>query len=757
MNVNDHFNDFPIDYFNLEVLNFIDNVGLRNIEEANAHLERSEQLITKEEPLELNSYGYIKDSLSEKLNLNVRNTSVINCAVGQGKTTAILEIVKEHILSNANTYIIIAVPLVSLISQYKKDLLNLGFTEEQIYSYENIRNKDQIDYLNPLFRIHLVTVNTLLGNPGDNAPLQSEAKNSYLQKLSKQFGDNNKKVIFIYDEIHEAIRNFSKIGEAHLYYFSKVIAKNILLSATYNVQSIPVIKMLSKLTDNKIQILESKREVINEQSRLFLHFTNSYNTSSHTPISQLVRQLIREDKNIDILCYSKKLCKNLLDPNTEPGNLLTEKFGTLRDCTSNLEDNQNNTDEDISTNRYDNNFCNIGTNFKSGVSINKEDHAFIIILPPKSKGPYFSNNGIFTEGINSVIQSIARQRTIGEIHIILPHPILMDYSSLRNMSEDQRNHFIQAYNEIAIDPNRTRNRNGVTTPLVRYIPFSEHFEIISNKYSELITRLMIPYLRNSNLDIPDLYDYIMENGEMILTLEGFLGKNLSSFVTYSAFTNQFYNARLAGFYYAPALDEEEFREVMRIAYEEYNEDSNNTHKHLSVKYRELRDKIIGSIPLSYDSNTVAKLKTEIYKYVTTQAEISGIFPRKLPLKYLAVEYANFNDNSTPERRNFSEKIKSFIDKVHNSMIASVNNEPAYFKNYEEVKIFENEENELLNLIQEIKEKNPALKLNGANFFRNIKLEDIAPKFYYYIIDSFYETASYRPRDGETQKNYKRIV
>ena len=140
--------------------------------------------------------------------------------------------------------------------------------------------------------------------------------------------------------------------------------------------------------------------------------------------------------------------------------------------------------------------------------------------------------------------------------------------------------------------------------------FSEHFEIIKNKYSELIKRLMIPYLRNSNLDIPDLYDYIMENGEMILTLEGFLGKNLSSFVTYSAFTNQFYNARLAGFYYAPELNDDEFNEFMRIAYEEYNEDSNNTHKNLSVKYSELRNKIIGSIPLSYNSNTVALLKTK---------------------------------------------------------------------------------------------------------------------------------------------------
>ena len=124
--VNEYFNDFPIDYFNLEILNFIDNVGFENAEQANEHLRKSLQLLTKES-LQLNSDGYIKDALSEKLNLNVKNTSVINCAVGQGKTTAILEIVKEYVLSNPNTYIVIAVPLVSLISQYKKDLLNPWF------------------------------------------------------------------------------------------------------------------------------------------------------------------------------------------------------------------------------------------------------------------------------------------------------------------------------------------------------------------------------------------------------------------------------------------------------------------------------------------------------------------------------------------------------------------------------------------------------------------------------------------------------
>ena len=127
------------------------------------------------------------------------------------------------------------------------------------------------------------------------------------------------------------------------------------------------------------------------------------------------------------------------------------------------------------------------------------------------------------------------------------------------------------------------------------------------------------------------------------------------------------------------------------------------------------------------------------------------------MKYLVAEYANFNDSSTPKRRNISEKLKALIEKVHDSKIPSENNVPAYFKNYEEVNIFENEESEILILIQKIKKQNPALNLNGANFFRNVNLENIAPKFYDYIIDSFYETANYRPRDGQAQKNYKRII
>lgn len=89
MNVNDHFNEFPIDFFNLEVTDFIQTLGFQNVELANLYLERETSLKTKT-ILTLSEDGYVGDSLQEHLNLDIANTSVVNCAVGQGKTSSLL-------------------------------------------------------------------------------------------------------------------------------------------------------------------------------------------------------------------------------------------------------------------------------------------------------------------------------------------------------------------------------------------------------------------------------------------------------------------------------------------------------------------------------------------------------------------------------------------------------------------------------------------------------------------------------------------
>ncbi|MDR2207333.1 MAG: hypothetical protein LBE36_14375 [Flavobacteriaceae bacterium] len=82
----------------------------------------------------------------------------------------------------------------------------------------------------------------------------------------------------------------------------------------------------------------------------------------------------KEKKRIDILSYFKTLAKSIIaDENL--GGKLRAKFGQINDCTSENIDNERLANEPPQ-NRFDNNKCNIGTNFKSGVSIRKENHAF---------------------------------------------------------------------------------------------------------------------------------------------------------------------------------------------------------------------------------------------------------------------------------------------------------------------------------------------------------------------------------------------
>jgi len=569
--VNEYFNDFPIDFFTFK-------------EEDFNNSSSSEVFVYEEEQLEIED-GFIGNSLYDKINFSETETAIINCAVGQGKTSAILHSIKEYLNTedSIDTYFIIAVPLVSLVTQYKKDLLEMGFDNRQIFSYENITDnipESGEDYIDIGCKIHIVTVNTLLGNPGEHAILQSTRKYNYIKTFSSELSSTGKQLIIVYDEIHEAIRNFTQIGVAYLSHFSSVIRKNILLSATYNIQSIPVIKLIANQTDNKIRILESERKIVREQSQLFLHYHNQYGVKNHRIITEIISEILAREKNIDILCYSKKLCKELINTNKEPGRSLSHKFGQLRDCTSSIEGNQADNDEDLNRNRFDNRLCNVGTNFKSGVNIIKTNHAFVVVLPPASaRGTYASYRGIFSEGINAVTQSIARQRTPGEIHIILPKPIEMDYDSLPSyMNPSQKEYFKQKFSEISISTSEIPTTNNVEVLPTKYISFSEHIEIGKRWWEKQSERFKIPLQLDPDLELPNFDNFIMTNGEKCTSREAFLGRDLSAFVTYASFTNQFFNSRLHSYNSSQEVNSENSEELIREAYSNIEDSENLSRK-----------------------------------------------------------------------------------------------------------------------------------------------------------------------------------
>ncbi|TWP23095.1 restriction endonuclease subunit R [Apibacter muscae] len=497
--------------------------------------------------------GYINQSIQDNINLGEKNTIVINSAVGQGKTYSIIEIVKKYYDSDENYLIFIASPFISLVEQYYNAVIAKGIPQEQIYKYEWIGKDREIDAWN--CKIQIVTANCLLGNPGDNSLINSKEKRNYINYLVEKCESNNKKVVFIYDEIHDTIHNFKEKFIFNLWKWKNVIHKNFIISATFNEASKIVIGYLAELTENKLKILESKRVVFPEkQSELYLHFNPaSHYTYTNDDIVELVRELIDKEKKIDILSYSKKLADDICKNTTKGiGKPLFETFGRLQNCTVNNSENDSMLGN-ISSNRYNPEKCNVGTNFKTGINIEKENHALIIIMPPSRSRSSLSNKyGIFSDGANSIIQAIARQRKKGQIHIILPPPNKFDFNSLpNNFTEDQKKKFTEFYGSI-----EDKNSNTVSYSELKYqarLTWDFYFnELKENVIKEISYVEESQRKGHTRLEFPDYHLFRLDDGEKYIA-KNFFGGDLSSYVTYCAITNQFINCRLASVTVKPTL------------------------------------------------------------------------------------------------------------------------------------------------------------------------------------------------------------
>ncbi|RYJ43274.1 DEAD/DEAH box helicase family protein [Flavobacterium beibuense] len=610
---NSLFEDFPIEFKEINPEDF----PLFEVE------NNREKII-----IEPDNRGYINDTFQEKIDLRHKNTVVVNAAVGQGKSTAIINTIGKYYRNHPNTIIIVASPFVSLVEQYCNDIhVKAEIPEEQIYNYGLIGRNSTIDYKQR--RIHVITANTLLGNPGEDAFRNSDKKRQYLNGLISHCEENHLEVVFVYDEIHDAIQNFKEEYIFSLWKWKNVILKNYILSATYNEASKVVIEYLAELTDKKIQIIESKRVVFPEkQSKLYLHYSPAFSFQSSNPeLERLVKDLIDKDKQIDILSFSKKLAKEIINDEEGIGKLLKDKFGELNDCTSELNYNQR-LENAAPTNRFDNTMCNVGTNFKTGVSIEKDNHAFIIILPSRSTRMEFANqNGIFSGGINSIIQALARQRTPGEIHILLPNPDKFVYDSLlrAGMSETQIGAFKQQYDVIMHHDARSKNK-------VEYFKLDSQDELISTFYqTELYGNVVdeVTYMENKDRDslaplrYPPYKLFKLSIGEDYLaSYYGFFGKDVSAYLTYCAITNQFVNCKLAEVSYKPTLyfKEGKIQKRLWFYFKTYFEDYRQIKRFTTFNhfYNEVRARFFSTFKLILKSENSSDVIKPYHKLFESQ-------------------------------------------------------------------------------------------------------------------------------------------
>lgn len=494
-----------------------------------------------------NETGFIYDELMPilKRDLEVKNTTIINAGTGQGKSKCLIEIVKEY--TNKDEYVIIfALPFNSLIQQYFnqcKDIIDekgifslldieenellVDFTNKSLF---DINDDDLVNYYKQLsYKIHILTVNALLGNSGEDYIFQSAKRKKYFEKLYNYCNNNNKKVILIFDEIHDSIKNFKEEYIFNLWNFKSIIHKNYIVSATFNEASKEVIKYLSEFTEKTINIIESKRVIIPEnQGKLHLIISQDKKAFlKNEVLRNVIKKSIDENKSIDIIVYAKNQVENI-----EKGEYLKDIINDDFNFCYSLEYNSS------SFKKYIEGKINVGTNFYTGINIEDDNHTLILVLPKRQNNKNNKAKGIFTNGINSFLQAIARQRKKGDIFIIMSEPFGLKNKSLP-FKPETNNQIVKILNDY-----RTFNS-------IDYSDINLQKKILDKTYNHLLKSIekASENFKNSerkgmnSLQYPSREQFILSKGEKYLAEKYFEG-DISTTVFYLAITNQISNCKL---------------------------------------------------------------------------------------------------------------------------------------------------------------------------------------------------------------------
>lgn len=355
--------------------------------------------------------GFIGQQLRSVINLQDKNTVILNAGVGQGKSTTCIDIARayynQYNSRNEHEYMVIIVaPYISIINQYHENIIAKGISPNDAFNFVNLEETDfETSTKSP---IHILTIHTLLGYYGEDAFLQNKTKRDYLTSTISYCTEKRKKVVFIFDEVHDYVNVFKERLVFNLWKWQPVLHKALLLTATFTESSKLVVKYLAELTDDKIQIIETERKRINHRQsklHLFIHDEFWYSAEDEA-IAGLIQQEMDRGKHIQILTFSKTLANSIVKKEenedeiiySQIGKVLYGKYNELNLCVRE------------SGNSFKEEMCNVGTTFKTGISIESDSVSYFIIAPQLAA--YQDRDfGIFSGGINSVIQALARVRS----------------------------------------------------------------------------------------------------------------------------------------------------------------------------------------------------------------------------------------------------------------------------------------------------------------------------------------------------------
>jgi hypothetical protein len=471
-------------------------------------------------------------SLSPKEHLSVANhlkeidhsiteSIILNIQVGKGKTTACYELMGKY--ATEGYMVIVLSPFKKLV---EKDSIALCQKGLKVFTYDILSSenyKDTGEYL--AYSIQVMTINCLLGNPGEDRYAQAAIKSNYLANIRTFCIENKMKVVMFFDEVHESIKNFHAEFIPNLYFWEQIVHKSYISSATYTPASIPVIRYIVALSGGSISVYETPRLVVENPASLHLHLvSDEYSSQNVQPLRHLAKVISNNaGKYFHILTGHKKLAREL-------ANVHERNESEIINAVCGLSPVLITGDNDEPFNESNN---NLGTSFKTGIDIKEPNSLFIVIVPPLKENAEY---GIFSDGLPSVLQSLARIRSRGQVHVFLfmPQKLLVND--------------IDATISISLEELHSLERRGYKLQNSFYNSLMEGYERSKMRRERIINRLRdIQTVSKLSIDYhyPTFSDYLVQHSENHLAKNEYaFGREISPYVIWAAINRQFTNCVL---------------------------------------------------------------------------------------------------------------------------------------------------------------------------------------------------------------------
>lgn len=595
--------------------------------------------------LNVSDSGYIYDSLKDTIDLEEKNTAVINAAVGQGKSYAVIKLAQEYYKSTEVGYkVFIVVPFKDLIDQYSSKLIEDGIPKERILDYRELGQDSRRDLNAPFF--HLITINSLLGNYGENAVSQSRLKRNYLNNLKNHCRRNGYKAIFFIDEVHDSIKNFKEIFILNLIKWRPVAHKVFVSSATFNETSKIVIKYLAELTDYKLELIESTRSRIeNKTSRLHLFYENQYQyKSDNNKIIALIDSELKKGKKPQILTSTKRTARSFFNAKSPISELIKSYGFDLNLCVGD------------SKSKFNSEKCNIGTAFKTGRSIEDENTAYFIFMPG-----FLDKVSIFFDGINSIIQSLARPRVSCDIYIILPFPdkliksITPENNYLKHLKQIRGKNFYN--NGYELDYHNINEQDNLIEEF--YNRQKQNFDE-ETSFLENTDRTNKP-----RIEFPPLEIFSLEYAEKYLAYEfEIFGSDIPAYITWASFNNQFYNCKLKSICYSNFVNFNKGKvqeELEEFYYGNYGLNSSFFTLNSDIYcYEEFRNKLFENLVYYTDEKGVSKKQTNNLKGSFNRQILAFIQRKKTSINWYFRDMFYSNSSSLEGLRDYEFSLEDYV-------------------------------------------------------------------------------------------------